>query len=393
MNSFIKFLTIILVNISLANIVTAQTDINDLIRKLQSAANYKDRAAAAEELGRLKDDKALDPLITALLKDQYINVREKAAEALGLIGDPKAIKPLIASLYMYPFLDRWAVMREAVEALVKIGEQAKAPLISALKSERPTFKFGIAKTLEMMGWKPATKEEDIAYLAGTVQFAALEKHGAASISTLVAYLHEEMIPSDHRYAAAQTIEKLGYKPPNESELNIYLVAGRKWDELIKMGKPEPLIAAMKLGENTVDALVKMGSKVVNALLVTLKDENPYFRGRAAWILGEIKDKRAILPLIALLTDQEERVRLFAIQALIKLESEDKLVEKLNTKGSEDMAESFLYFNNPKLIQAAKDWASKNGYRILSILEFSATADPLLAEGIELKPGSRLRLVR
>lgn len=51
------------------------------------------RWKAAEVLARLGDDRAVEPLITAL-SDEDWRVRQKAAWALGQIGDPRALVPL-----------------------------------------------------------------------------------------------------------------------------------------------------------------------------------------------------------------------------------------------------------------------------------------------------------
>jgi hypothetical protein len=54
------------------------------------------RKGAADALGRIKDARAVEPLITAL-KDVDLDVREAAASALGQIGTP-ADEPLLAAL-------------------------------------------------------------------------------------------------------------------------------------------------------------------------------------------------------------------------------------------------------------------------------------------------------
>ena len=51
------------------------------------------RWKAAESLGRLGDNRAVDPLILSL-NDEDWRVRQKAAWALGKIGDPRALVPL-----------------------------------------------------------------------------------------------------------------------------------------------------------------------------------------------------------------------------------------------------------------------------------------------------------
>jgi len=45
---------------------------------------------------------------------------------------------------------------------------------------------------------------------------------------------------------------------------------------------------------------------------------------------------------------------------------DDLVKALDEQGDKDMAETFLNSGNDKLEQAARDWASSNGYQTITI---------------------------
>jgi len=73
---------------------TAQADrIGDLSARLSKAKSDKARVAAAVSLGRLKDKRALKPLVTAL-RDKNNVVRAVAASALGGLGDTRALPAL-----------------------------------------------------------------------------------------------------------------------------------------------------------------------------------------------------------------------------------------------------------------------------------------------------------
>ena len=73
------------------------------------------RWKAAEILGRLRDPKAVDPLIETLWDDDS-RVRLKAAWALGRIGDRRAIAPLHR---LYRMENEWGqeIISEALEAI------------------------------------------------------------------------------------------------------------------------------------------------------------------------------------------------------------------------------------------------------------------------------------
>ena len=53
------------------------------------------RHESVMELGRLKNERALDPLAATLAGDRSANVRDAAARALGLIASPRALPALI----------------------------------------------------------------------------------------------------------------------------------------------------------------------------------------------------------------------------------------------------------------------------------------------------------
>ena len=82
-------------------------------------------AAAAKELGALKEPRAVGPL-SAALQDQDESVANAAALALGQIGDPRAIAPLAAALR------RAATRWNAAEALVALGAPALESILAAL---------------------------------------------------------------------------------------------------------------------------------------------------------------------------------------------------------------------------------------------------------------------
>ena len=100
----------------------------DRIISLLKDENDEVRGNAAQALGSIGDDKAIEPLKEAL-KDESKYVRGSAADALGRIGDAKAIEPLIEALKD----ESERVRGCAADALGLIGD-AKA-LIEALKDE------------------------------------------------------------------------------------------------------------------------------------------------------------------------------------------------------------------------------------------------------------------
>jgi HEAT repeat protein len=91
------------------------------------------RGSAAISLGRLKDRRAVQPLITAL-RDADSDVRFSAAMALGQLEDARAVEPLIAALQ-----DPERPVREmAASSLSSLRDpRAAEPLLRALRDPAP----------------------------------------------------------------------------------------------------------------------------------------------------------------------------------------------------------------------------------------------------------------
>lgn len=71
--------------------------VDGLVHILKGDGSTDRKAAAAEALGRIGDDRAVSSLI-AVLGHEEETVRAFSALALGRIGDSRAIKPLVLSL-------------------------------------------------------------------------------------------------------------------------------------------------------------------------------------------------------------------------------------------------------------------------------------------------------
>jgi bilin biosynthesis protein len=71
-------------------------------------------------------------------------------------------------------------------------------------------------------------------------------------------------------------------------------------------------------KNAAGALIKIGEPAVEMIIDALVDENWRVRWHSAEILGEIKDDRAVKPLINSLNDENNGVRSNSIIALIEI---------------------------------------------------------------------------
>ena len=123
-------------------------DVNGLINALRYKKDPYVRQAAAEALGQLSDERAVEPLL-ALLEDSRGRVRKAAVDALGEIGDTRAVQPLIASL-RYTW-EHTGVRIGTIEVLGKIGdEQAIVPLTALLKDRTDAIRVAAVEALGLL---------------------------------------------------------------------------------------------------------------------------------------------------------------------------------------------------------------------------------------------------
>jgi HEAT repeat protein len=279
------------------------------------------RKAAVQALGKKGNTLVIDSLISAL-KDEDINVREAAAEALGKIGDSRAVEPLISAMLFSVMYDRkMNISAEmAVKALVEINQPAIDPLMSVLQSQSRNLIYvgdeggktimsahqGIMKVLTNIG-HPA-----LDFLISALKVKNWEVQQKAS---------EALGKIGDKRAIDPLIEALEDK-------NVQREAVEALGKLRASRAVEPLIAMLKVqrindfDNDIVVALTDIGQPAVDHLIAGLKDINRSVRSGVAKALGEIKDKRAIDPLIEVaIYDNDFWVRETAAKALDKLEDD------------------------------------------------------------------------
>ncbi len=202
---------------------------------LVAALNDQDhlaRVGAAFALGMHEDERATEVLSTALAERDR-RVRWGAASLLGNLGGEQAITALINTLD-----DEDAdVRRSAVAALVKIGEAAIQPLLTALKEENRN----------MHGWNW------FAWIAYT-----LSEIGEAAFQPLIAALKDQ--DDFARCWVANALGNIG----NKQAVDVLNTA---------LEDDEPLVRL-----SMAAALTKLGDvKAIELLITTLKDENENIR--------------------------------------------------------------------------------------------------------------------
>ena len=366
------------------------------------------REKAAAALGRIGDKRAVDPLIHALT-DEDRDVRSRAAWALGQIGDTRAVKPLVKGLTDKNYwtrqqvalaLDRlgWKPRGKEEEARYlcavdrleeagKLGGAAAEPLLHVLMEGDEETQWVAAEALKSVGAavvKPIIQalregneivEEYAAEILGVtgeegaellitalgegyqpyckIIIEALGKIGdPRAIEPLKRMLDDE--DAGIREAAAKALDRLGWKPEDKTEKARYLVAKRRWKDVVSLGEAAaaPLIRALRtplegwddeypVQSQAEDALISIGLPAVNHLIRALKSKDCRIRRRAAGALGcigeygNIKDKevedRVVEALCEALHDEDSDIREQAAKALGKIgngKAVDSLIQAL-----------------------------------------------------------------
>lgn len=154
-----------------------------------------------------------------------------------------------------------------------------------------------------------------------------------AVESLISFLHDEnkSVRSAAVIALGEAKDLRAVEPliaalkDKDSDVRMIVV-----EALMKIKDPrvvKPLISALKdknasVRRNAEIALVKIGKPTVDLLIAALMDTNADIRRKAAYMLADIKDPRAIGPLIVVLQDNDKDVQLAATYALQQITGQD-----------------------------------------------------------------------
>jgi len=146
---------------------------------------------------------------------------------------------------------------------------------------------------------------------------------------------------------------------NHEDLIVRLSSIKALGELRDIRAVGPLIAALKdesCGCTAANALAKIGKPSVEPLIVTLSDKNLIARRNAAMALGEIKDVNAVGPLFATLKDEDLIVRRNAAIALGQIKdirAVEPLIAALKDKSSIVRRDAAIALGEMKNVRAVE----------------------------------------
>ena len=299
---FRKALDMIFILLLLAVLaVSVQASEDRFVQDLQNLSHKeaKIRGEAAWALGKSGDTRATGPLIRAL-KDEDRNVREWSVLALVKIGKA-ATEKLVFALESENDLVCW----QAAAALGLINDtRAVSPLISTLGSMSSETRYWSAISLGYLNDGQAKEalllalgDENRSVRAAS-GFALHSIERAAATDLLIQILQDGN--NLRRLGAVEALTKI-----NDS---------RAVDPLVRiLGDNDSVVRSQ-----AIDALGAMGRPASQALIQVLENGSELMKQGAAEALGEIKEERAIEPLIV--SFQIKDMRKIAVQALANINS-------------------------------------------------------------------------
>ncbi len=161
-----------------------------------------------------EEDKEIEKIVDVLKdKNLKINIRQRAVYALGRLKDVRAIDPLISALK-----DN-RLKKPSIWALGKIKDEKSVEALVFVLTDSSSFgREEAAKALDSLNWKPTTDQEKVYYLVSKRDWKACLRLGNLAIEPLVFTLIDG--ENNARIKASETLDSLGWKP-NESNKKAY----------------------------------------------------------------------------------------------------------------------------------------------------------------------------
>jgi HEAT repeat protein len=283
-----------------------------------------------------EQDHRVTELINQLQTNPSPHERNRAAQALGEIGAEEAIEPLVAALQDY---HGW-VRTSAANALAEISLDVLSELvITALRDPNSEVREWAARALKQINLETTIEPWTIALQDSSSEVRSIaaqvlgQTGSEVAVAPLIAALEDPNsgVRSNVAQALGQTGSEIVVAPliatlkdPNSGvRSNVAQALGQIASEVAVA----PLIAALKdpnrgVRANVAQALGQIGPEVAIApLIATLKDPNSRVRANVAQTLGQIGPEAAVTYLLKALQDPDHRVRKHVAEALEQIDTE------------------------------------------------------------------------
>jgi len=258
--------------------------VDKYVTRLRSAKKWRERAFAAELLGRVGNAQAVPALLetVAATRTEDADVREIALRALARIGDPRAVGPLVDALR---HSEVWLVPRIA-DILTRHGDLSVDPMIAFL--EDPARHPARAWAASILGEVGAARAFPVLVRAlndldDEVRAKSASALGRIGDTRAVGYLLDHLLSDPAPFVRARIARALGQF--DEPEVVDRLVRA--------LGDP-----AWWVRMRSVEALEQVGAKAEGPLLLALDDTDPEIRIRAAVALERLGVPTRLIAAIA-----------------------------------------------------------------------------------------------
>ena len=247
--------------------------VDKYVQRLRTAKRWRERAFAAELLGRVGNAKAVPVLLETIqaTRTEDADVREIALRALARIGDNRAVEPLVLALKQS---ENWLAPRIA-DILVRHGETVVDPMIAFLQDEsRHPARAWAANVLGELKAQRAFPMlvASLKDLDDEVRAKSAGALGKLGDSRAVSYLLDHLLSDPAPFVRARIAGALGQFSDHEVI-----------ERLVRaLGDP-----AWWVRMRSVEALEQIGPTAEAPLTVALDDPDPEIRIRAAVALERL----------------------------------------------------------------------------------------------------------
>ena len=285
--------------------INSEKAVQILMTLLNTSDNFSDVNQVIIQLGKLKNRKAIKPLLKVVGKNKLYSFN--AARAIKQWEDTLIIDAIISYLN-----DTDAQVKKG--AIIVLGgfgteaEKAIEPLKKLLDDPDPEIKNDTKNTIKTiessLSYKEIKKEGHfpLPQASGRLEFGEEYKRGYEGIGAGAPGFSKK--------------EKLQTKQEPLQKDAVIIEPTKKTTADISPYLKKLKSKDYKIRRQAADDLGDIGVvKAVQHIIPLLKDKNEYVRQAAARALGKLKDKGAVEPLIAALKDPDTNVLAFTILAL------------------------------------------------------------------------------
>ncbi|MBI4650010.1 HEAT repeat domain-containing protein [Candidatus Desantisbacteria bacterium] len=263
-----------------------------IINLYSEEKNNNIKVLIIEILSEIRNKQTLDlfMLITAF-GDNNKNVRKAVTIALAKSNNKQVVSLLISAIK-----DADGETQEAIiDGLTAIGEPSIPPLMEELKNKKSVVRKVAAIVLANLNVKFNNDEERVWFFISDSRYYKAVKFGKIAVDPLIfAYINYEPYYMNDKNEIIKTLNKI-----NDENISERLVA------LLKDGNK-------KNREAAINIIREINNDLAIDPLITLLEDCEL---SAIKRLGEIRDKRAVNPLIKLIKNDSTDIKIASIQAL------------------------------------------------------------------------------